>query len=82
MICEVLAVQYAAAGLLMQLQALLRANEFLRRYQCVGTGTVGELGLQKSCDRLECWSGWVSAPCHPKCPRAFNRTSYTRSAGR
>ncbi|PRW59788.1 anaerobic ribonucleoside triphosphate reductase [Chlorella sorokiniana] len=34
-ICEVLAVQYAAAGLLVQLQALLRANDFLHRYRAL-----------------------------------------------
>lgn len=37
-VCEVLAVMYAAAGLLVQLQALLRANDFLHRYRRVAGG--------------------------------------------
>lgn len=39
-VCEVLAVLYAAAGLLVQLQALLRANDFLHRYRWVWGGAV------------------------------------------
>lgn len=35
-IAEVLAVMYASAALLVQAQALLRADEFLRKYRWVG----------------------------------------------
>ena len=37
-IAEVLAVQYALAALLVQVQALLRANQFLAKYRWEGGG--------------------------------------------
>lgn len=41
MIAEVLAVLYAQAALLVQLQALLRANAFLLKYRCACGLVVG-----------------------------------------